>query len=154
VSARTAHPDLDELAQLDGVTSTKRPRIGHEPLKIAVAEVDSHTRGWLEPMIGQLGATVHEAEDGEALERMLEQHGPFSLVITSGRLRLRSGLSVLARARSRGTTTPFIVVASVHGALLRVFVSNAEGTVLSSRLVDGDNLRNLALNLIETTGRR
>jgi hypothetical protein len=42
-----------------------------------------------------------------------------------------------------------VVVTSIHQCLLRVFVSDAEGTVLSSRVVDGDNLRTLASNLIE-----
>lgn len=117
--------------------------------KIAVAEACSKTRSWLLPLFRPLGAQVHEAEDGAELESMLDRDGPFDLVVTSSQLPIQSGLSVLARARSRGVLTPFVVVTSVHQYLLRVFVSDADGTVLSSRLVDGENLRSLASSLMQ-----
>jgi len=117
--------------------------------KIVIAEADPGMRDWLGPVLAPLGAEIHEARDGNELERMIEQAGPFDLVITSSQLPVQSGLQVLARARGRGVSTPFVVVTSIHQCLLRVFVSDAEGTVLSSRVVDGDNLRTLASNLIE-----
>jgi CheY-like chemotaxis protein len=146
-----------EAASRD-VPSTTRPRFvqgnaaaTRRPMthKIVIAESNPATRSWLLPLIGAIGARIHEAPDGAELERLLEEEGPFDLVITSSQLPEQSGLSVLARVRSRGSQTPFIVVTSVHESSLRIFVSDAEGTVLSSRVVDGDNLRNLALNLIE-----
>ncbi len=96
-----------------------------------------------------IDARVDEAGDGAELERLLGEDGPFDLVITSSQLPQQSGLSVLTRVRSRGLTTPFVVVSSVHDSLMRVFVSDAEGTVLSSRVVDPENLRTLALNLVD-----
>ncbi len=117
--------------------------------KIAIAEADAKMRAWLGPVLLPLGADLHEARDGHELEALLERKGPFDLVITSSQLPAQSGLSVLARARARGVSTPFVVVTSIHQFLLRVYVSDAEGTVLSSRVVDGDNLRTLASNLIE-----
>lgn len=124
-------------------------------LKIAVAEADAKTRAWLRPVFVPLEASIHEAEDGAQLEELLEREGPFDLVVTSSQLPVQSGLQVLARARSRGLLTPFVVLTSIHQYLMRVFVSDAEGTVLSSRVVDGDNLRTLAARLIEAgRGRR
>lgn len=122
--------------------------------KIVIAEADANMRAWLGPVLAPLGARVVEAKDGVELEQLLERQGPFDLVITSSQLPLQSGLSVLARVRGRGVATPFVVVTSVHQFLLRVFVSDAEGTVLSSRVVDGDNLRTLASNLIEAARNR
>jgi CheY-like chemotaxis protein len=122
--------------------------------KIVIAEADANMRAWLGPVLAPLGARILEAKDGVELEQLLERQGPFDLVITSSQLPLQSGLSVLARVRGRGVLTPFVVVTSVHQFLLRVFVSDAEGTVLSSRVVDGDNLRTLASNLIEAARNR
>jgi DNA-binding response OmpR family regulator len=143
---RRARTDVVQPALADDVPSTRRPRT--EAPSVAIADGDRATRAWLKPLLGLPGARIQEVEDGDALERLLQESGRFDLVITSSTLPVRSGLSVLARARCRGSTTPFIVVTSVHGNLLRVFVSDADGTVLSTRVVDGDNLRNLAQNLI------
>jgi CheY-like chemotaxis protein len=144
---RRAQPGFVEPT-LEEVPSTRRPRLAGP--SVAIADADAGARDWLRPLFGLPGARIQQAADGDALERMLEQSGPFDLVIASSTLPVRSGLSVLARARSRGVATPFIVVTSVHGNLLRIFVSDSAGTVLSSRVVDGDNLRNLALSLIES----
>ena len=119
--------------------------------RIIIAEPDATTRDWLRPALVALAAQIHEVGDGNELERSLEQNGPFDLVITSAQLPMQSGLQVLARARSRGVMTPFVVMTSVHEDLLRVFVSDAEGTVLSSRMVDRDNLLSLAMSLIEAS---
>ncbi len=100
-------------------------------------------------MLRDLSADVDETDSGQHLEDLLRGSGPFDLVITDAQLPVRSGLQVLARCRTDGVRTPFIVIQSVHQLLLRVFVSDAEGTVLSSRMVDGDNLASLAGNLIE-----
>lgn len=130
--------------------SAERPRFLPMSPRIVIAEADERTREWLRPVLLPLGGRVVEAADGAELERLLDSDGPFDLVITSSQLPIQSGLSVLARARSRGVSTPFVVVTSVHANMLRVFVSDAEGTVLSSRVVDADNLRTLAMNLIES----
>lgn len=119
------------------------------PHKIALADPNPVVRGWLKPALRTLDAEFVEVETGDALEAALYRDGPFHLVVTSARLPGQSGLQVLAAARGRGDTTPFIVVTTFREALLRVMVSDAQGTVLSSRVVDGDNLAVLARGLIE-----
>lgn len=119
------------------------------PPRILLADRDPVVRSQIKPILHALRADVSEAESGQHLEDLLRDQGPFDLVITNAQLPVRSGLQVLARCRADGVRTPFIVVTSVHQLLLRVFVSDAEGTVLSSRMVDGDNLATLAGSLIE-----
>jgi DNA-binding response OmpR family regulator len=98
-----------------------------------------------------LATELHEALDGNALERALTESGPYQLVVASARLPEPSALQVLARVRRAGIRTPFIVVASLstHERRMRVFVSDAEGTVLSSRVLDDENLAVLVTRLIE-----
>ena len=87
--------------------------------------------------------------DGNQLEKALLSGARYHLVIASARLPEPSALQVLARVRRNGVATPFIVVTSVHGNMLRIFMSDSEGTVLSSRMVDGQNLASLITGMIE-----
>ncbi len=103
----------------------------------------------LRPVLRRLDADIAEADTGDRLEHLLRHEGPFDLVVANAQLPSLSGLQVLARSRSDGIQTPFIVVTSVHGLLLRIFVSDTTGTVLSSRVVDPDNLAVLAENLMK-----
>ena len=127
--------------------SGKDTQNGHR--RILLADADSENRQSLKPSLESLGAELKEASTGEELEHALLREGPFHCVVASARLPEPSALQVLARARRHGVRTPFIVVTSVHGKLLRIFVSDAEGTVLSSRMVDGGNLSMLVASLIE-----
>lgn len=117
--------------------------------RILLADRDPAIRNQIKPILRGLRAEVSETDSGEHLAQMLRHEGPFDLVITNAQLPVQSGLQVLARCRADGVRTPFIVVTSVHQLLLRVFVSDAEGTVLSSRMVDSENLETLAGGLIE-----
>ena len=120
---------------------------GPRPLRrkrVLIADAEPATRDWLKAIADQLDAEVFEAATGLELQRMLNRQGPFDLVITNARLSAPSGLQVLASVRAAGSDTPFIVVTSSQRNALRVFVSDAEGTVLSSRIVDEENLRVLA----------
>jgi CheY-like chemotaxis protein len=129
--------------------SARRATVPMPPPRILLADRDAAVRNQIKPILRGLHAEVSETDSGEHLEAILRQEGPFDLVITNAQLPTQSGLQVLARCRAVGVRTPFIVITSVHQLLLRVFVSDAEGTVLSSRMVDGDNLATLAENLIE-----
>lgn len=100
-----------------------------------------------------LRATVTNALDGPALEAALLGEGPFALVVTAAQLQGRSGLQVLARARSLKLSVPFIVVMSIHGHLARVMVSDASMQTLSSRMVDRKNLANLVCDLVRESNR-
>lgn len=128
------------------------PQSGSRPSRrkrLLIAEPDPATRDWLRPLAAELDAELFEAATGLELQLLLNRQGPFDLVITNARLSAPSGLQVLASVRAAGSETPFIVVTSFQRNVLRVFVSDAEGTVLSSRIVDGENLRVLARNLID-----
>lgn len=113
-----------------------------------VGDADPEVRRQLVMHLSPLRPSVYEADSGTRLDELLKS-GPFDLVVASAQLPMVTGLSVLARARSRGDKTPFIVVTSHHALVLRVMVSDDSGTVLSSRVVDGENLATLAKNLVE-----
>ena len=138
-----------ESGGLEGPVSGGR-RSGPAPrnVRIVLAEADEKVRDWLRRPLSRLTANVREAITGQELEALLREEGPFDLVITNAQLPGQSGLQVLARLRARGEATPFIVVTSIHESLLRVFVSDAEGTVLSSRMVDPQNLVAMATSLM------
>lgn len=128
----------------NGAKSTKNGQ-----RRILLADADSQNRESLRSRLMPLVSELREATSGEELESALMADGPFHCVLASARLPEPSALQVLARVRRHGVRTPFIVVTSVHGNLLRIFVSDAEGTVLSSRMVDGGNLSMLVAGLIE-----
>lgn len=138
-----------ESGRIEGPVSGGR-RSGPAPrnFRIVLAEADEKIRDWLRRPLARLTGNVREATTGVELEALLREDGPFDLVITSSQLPGQSGLQVLARLRARGESTPFIVVTSIHESLMRVFVSDAEGTVLSSRMVDPQNLVALASSLM------
>ena len=138
----------DDGSQGSGVSSMTRPALRPPRPRVLVAESDERVRKWLRRPLSKLTSDVSEATTGLELETQLRQNGPFDLVITNAQLSSPSGLQVLARARAQGSMTPFIVVTSINQALMRVFVSDAEGTVLSSRVVDSENLGVLVSMLI------
>jgi CheY-like chemotaxis protein len=147
----SAAPSEHHVPDGSGPLSSGRPS-GRAPRKvrIALAEADPKVREWLRQPLARLNAHVSEAESGPTLEALLQDEGPFDLVITDAQLPGgRSGLQVLARLRASGQTTPFIVVTSIQQSMLRVFISDAEGTVLSSRVVDPQNLVALASSLLQ-----
>ena len=121
--------------------------------RILIADPDPQIRAWLKPPLGNIASVVLEAATGPELESLLRAEGPFHLVITNAKLPSQSGVEILARARSSGNRTPFIVVTSIQERLLRVYVSDAEGTVLSSRVLDADNLGVLVATLLKRADR-
>ena len=122
--------------------------------RILLADADSASRAKLRPRLAALATEVHESSSGQSLESALLEGGPFNVVVASARLPEPSALQVLARVRRHGLRTPFIVVTSVHGGLMRCFVSDTEGTVLSSRMLDHDNLSTLISEMLDETSRR
>ena len=156
---------LELYAQADGdadrskvLTPESRPRSIRGPRgtgdsraapRLLRAEADRAARGLLLPWLSELGTDIEEVRDGNQLEKALLSGARYHLVIASARLPEPSALQVLARVRRNGVTTPFIVVTSVHGNMLRIFMSDSEGTVLSSRMVDGQNLASLIAGMIE-----
>lgn len=160
--ARTRPPELNAQGDNDNdrskvLTRESRPRSMRAPKgtgdalaapRLLLAEADRAARGLLLPWLSELGSEIEEVRDGDQLEKALLSGTRYHLVIASARLPEPSPLQVLARVRRGGVTTPFIIVTSVHGNMLRIFMSDSEGTVLSSRMVDGQNLASLITGII------
>ncbi len=121
---------------------------GQRATRILLADADKTNREMFWATLCTLADEVVEAHDGSSLEDALLAQGPFHLVVASAKLPEPSALQVLARIRRVGIRTPFIVISSVHQNHLRVFVSDTEGTVLSSRMVDANNLTTMLTSLM------
>ena len=97
-----------------------------------------------------MGAAVTIARSGVELEEALGRDGPYQLVITSAHLPDKTGLGVLAHARSHQIQTPFLVLVSGQRPMVRIMVSDGSGDVLSSRVVNGANLVALSSQLMHS----
>ena len=115
---------------------------------ILVADPHDELEPWVTAIARNLSATITCTRDGDALESALLSGNTFDLVVTSAQLNGRSGLQVLARARSLKLGVPFIVVTSLHGHLARVMVSDSATQTLTSRMVDRGNLATLARGVV------
>lgn len=120
---------------------------------LLVADPTAELEPWVKAIASELRARVTHARTGDALEATLMTDGPFDLVVTDAQLQGKSGLQVLARARSLKLRVPFIVVTSVHAHLARVMVSDSITQTLTSRMVDRANLAALARGLVMDSSR-
>jgi DNA-binding response OmpR family regulator len=116
--------------------------------RLLLTAQDSRVLGWLEPSLAALDVDVSVVASGVELERTLFQGGPFDLVVASAQVAGPSGLQVLAKARTQGIRTPFIIVMSFHGDHVRVMISDVNSATLSSRMVDVQNFVALALGFV------
>lgn len=116
-------------------------------LRVLVAEPSAAAREWLAPIVRKVGGHMVEVETGLELQLALTRSS-YDLVFTHARLSAPSGLQVLASARAAGSTVPFIVSTSFHQGSMRVFVSDQEGTVLSSRVLNAEQLTLLMEGLL------
>jgi CheY-like chemotaxis protein len=125
-------------------------RVARSPYSVLIADTSAESRTTLEQALASLGPQkVAHAGDGDELERLFFDEGPHDLVVCRALLGARSGLQVLARARTAGKRASFIVYSSLDGPWLRVFVSDAENTVLSSRVVSLEGVAQLAAGMLE-----
>ena len=106
----------------------------------------------LGPALAAVGARVRQVRSGAELERVLGREGPFDLVVSAAQLPDKTGLCVLADARATGITAPFVVVVAAYYPRLRVLVSQTGGNVLSSRMLDQNNLVALAREMMRPEG--
>ena len=124
------------------------------PYSVLLADTSADARRLLEGALTPLGPqAVTHVEEGDELERLFFEEGPFDLVVCRALLGARSALQVVARARALGRRASFIVYSSLDGPWLRVFVSDSEGTVLSSRVVSLEGLAHLAEGMLEALRR-
>ena len=121
---------------------------------VLLADTSLEARELIEKSLATLRPdVVTHAESGDELDRLFFHQGPFDLVVCRALLGARSGLQVVARARAAGRRASFIIYSSLEGPWLRVFVSDAQGTVLSSRVVSLDGLAGLAEGMLEAQRR-
>jgi CheY-like chemotaxis protein len=129
-------------------------RVIRSPYSVIIADTSSESRNTLEQALTSLGPQkVAHAGDGDELERLFFDEGPHDLVVCKALMGARSGLQVLARARTAGKRASFIVYSSLDGPWLRVFVSDAESTVLSSRVVSLEGVAQLAAGMLDAARR-
>src|SRR5436190_21235815 len=87
---------------------------------VLIADTSRDARASIEKALESLGPqAVTHAADGDELERIFFNQGPFDLVVCRALLGARSGLQVLAKARSGGRRASFIVYSSLDTAWLR-----------------------------------
>lgn len=120
------------------------------PYKVLLADTSGDARQTLTNVLSSLGPQrlVH-ACTAQEFERLFVDDGPYDLVVCRALLGPQSGLKVLAKARSGRSRASFILYTSLDGAWLRIFVSDMENAVLSSRIVSLEGLANLAGGLLE-----
>jgi CheY-like chemotaxis protein len=120
------------------------------PYRLLVADPSGEARDSLANVLSTLGPLrVTHAGTAHEFEQLFEGQGPYDLVLCRSLFGHLTGLQVLAKARSAGSRTSFIVYTSLEGTWLRVFVSDVENTVLSSRVVSLEGLAHLAGGLLE-----
>jgi CheY-like chemotaxis protein len=130
--------------------STALRKTAARPYSVLLADTSIHALAVLEGALAPLGPqSVTQVQEGDELERLFFDKGPYDLVVSRALLGARSALQVVARARALGRRASFIVYSSLDGPWLRVFISDSEGTVLSSRVVSLEGLAHLAEGMLE-----
>ncbi|EHK53527.1 response regulator transcription factor [Allomesorhizobium alhagi] len=81
-------------------------------MKILVIEDDREAADYLQKALTEAGHTVHVAGDGET-GFALADSGDYDVMIVDRMLPRRDGLSVIAGLRSRGNTTPVLILSAL-----------------------------------------
>ena len=112
-------------------------------MKILVIEDDREAADYLEKAFAEAGHTAHVAGDGET-GFALADSGDYDVLVVDRMLPRRDGLSVIAGLRSRGNTTPVLILSALGEVDDRV-------TGLARRR---RRLSDQALRLLRTAGPR
>jgi len=83
-----------------------------EPMKILVIEDDREAADYLDKALCEAGHTVHTAADGDS-GFALADGGDYDVLIVDRMLPRRDGLSLIAGLRSRGNTTPVLILSAL-----------------------------------------
>lgn len=123
------------------------PAVAPKPLTIPtvgavlLADPDPAVRGWIQPALSlRCGPRIQWVSSVTSLERALLGGECVSLVVANAKLGAESSLRTLARVRSQGCSVPWIVYTAFAENLMRILLSDVNGEVLSSRVVDLANL--------------
>ncbi len=105
----------------------------HEPdsaykaaMKILLVEDDREAADFLEKAFAEAGHTAHVAADGEA-GFVLADTGDYDVLVVDRMLPRRDGLSLIAGLRSRGNTTPVLILSALGAVDDRVTGLRAGG---------------------------
>ncbi len=112
---------------------------------LLVADDDAEMRSWLRQVLEPRGASVAEADSGVDLLRLLNEDGPFDLVVSDVRMSWASGIQVLAMVRSAGYEIPFIVITAYADDRVRCAASQLRAVLIEKpfeieRLVEAADL--------------
>ena len=84
----------------------------NDSMKILVIEDDREAADYLQRAFTEAGHTVHVAGDGET-GFLLADTGEYDVMVVDRMLPQRDGLSVIAGLRSRGNTTPVLILSAL-----------------------------------------
>jgi len=82
------------------------------PMKILVIEDDREAADYLQKAFAEAGHTAHVAGDGET-GFALADAGDYDVMVIDRMMPRRDGLSVIAGLRSRGNTTPVLILSAL-----------------------------------------
>ncbi len=82
------------------------------PMKILVIEDDREAADYLKKAFTEAGHTAHVAGDGETGFAMADS-GDYDVMVVDRMMPRRDGLSVIAALRSRGNTTPVLILSAL-----------------------------------------
>jgi two-component system OmpR family response regulator len=95
-------------------------------MKILVVEDDREAADYLEKAFAEAGHTAHLAADGES-GFVLAAEGDYDVLVVDRMLPRRDGLSLIAGLRSRGNTTPVLILSALGAVDDRVTGLRAGG---------------------------
>ena len=95
-------------------------------MKILIVEDDREAAEYLQKAFAEAGHTAHVAQDGEA-GFVLADGGDYDVLVVDRMLPRRDGLSLIAGLRSRGNTTPVLILSALGAVDDRVTGLRAGG---------------------------
>ena len=96
------------------------------PMKILLVEDDREAAEYLKKAFAEAGHTAHVAADGES-GFLLADSGDYDVLVVDRMLPRRDGLSLIAGLRSRGNTTPALILSALGAVDDRVTGLRAGG---------------------------
>ena len=123
-------------------------------LKMLIADDDKELRDWIQLVFRHLDVAIFEARDGRELLSVLQEKGPFDLVITDLRMPGKSGLDAMSEARKLGITVGVILLTGYAGDVTVEMVARVGNVVLLSKPVDSRDLLAEATEIIMCSDRR
>jgi two-component system OmpR family response regulator len=97
-----------------------------DPMKILLVEDDREAAEYLEKALAEAGHTTHVAADGDS-GFALADSGDYDVLVVDRMLPRRDGLSLIAGLRSRGNTTPVLILSALGAVDDRVTGLRAGG---------------------------